>query len=82
MPKQCLNRKQVGTIFIEMGAKSVSERMTGQMMPEAKFCLFGGNKLVNCIRDHVLIGVVYLWKQPAGRPAMREPVGSEDLQGE
>lgn len=81
MSKQGLNCKQVSAIFIEVGAKSVPERMAGQMMREAKFRLFGRNKLVDRVRNHVLIRAIHFWEQPAGRPAMREPVGSKDLQG-
>ena len=74
MAKECLNCKQIGTIFIKVSAKGMAERMAGQMMCKAKFNLFGRNKLVDRVRNHVLIRVVHFWKQQIGRASWRERV--------
>ena len=80
MSKQGLNGEKVGAIFVEMGAESVAERVAGQLMLQAKFVFFGRDKLVNGIRNDMLVGMVPFREEPAGWFSKSEPVVRKDLQ--
>lgn len=81
MPEQCFNSEQVGPIFIKVGTKCVPECMAGKTVLPAKFCFFGGNKLIYGIRSHGPLGVILVGEQKPPWPAGMEPVLCQDIQG-
>ena len=66
MSHKSLYGKQVNPILIKGSAKSVTERMTGQLMLQAEFAFFGRDKLADGIRNDMLVGMVPFGEEPAG----------------
>lgn len=80
MPKISLNSKKISSIFIEMRAKCMAERMAGDTPwpSESVFMLVdmpGKKKGVNRT-----IRVVLFWEQPSSRSVIFKPVFSKDIQ--
>lgn len=60
----------------------MAEGMTGKEVLQTKLGFFGKNKLIDRIRDHMLLGIVLFWEKPSAGLAIREPVIRKDLQGQ
>lgn len=80
MPKEGLDCEKIRTIFIEMGTKSVAERVAGKAMVPAKSGFPGKKGLIYGVRNHVLFGVAVLRKKPTHRSAAGSPVIGKDLE--
>lgn len=80
MSKKRFNCEQVRTVFIEVGAEGMPERMAGEPAGHPQFCFFGRNKLVDGIGNHMLLWVIGLWEKPAGWFSIRKPVGGEGFE--
>ena len=80
MPKQGFDSEQVGTVFIKVGTKRMTERMAGKPFFPSKptFMLMDMSGKKKGIDRPV--GICLFWKEPTGRPVVLKPVLSEDIQ--
>ena len=81
MPKQSFDGEQVGTVFVKVGAKRMTERVAGKPFWSSKtaFMLMDMSGKIKGINGSV--GICLFWKEPASRPVVLKPVLGEDIQG-
>ena len=79
MSEKRFNSKQVSTILIEMCAKSVAEGMAGKTVPESEVRFFCKNKLIDGIRNHMLLRIIRFRKEPATRFSISKPVCGKEF---
>lgn len=74
MPHQMLNCKQIRTILIKVGAKSMTERMGGQPVFPSKPCFVLGYPAHNIEGTAGSAFIPLGEKEPVVRPAISKPV--------
>lgn len=60
----------------------MAKGMTGKEVLHPKLGFFGKNKLIDRIRDHMLVRIVPFWEKPSAGLAIREPVIRKDLESQ
>ena len=81
MSHKVFNRQEVSAVFIEMGAKGMTERMAGEAVLPARGILMGAH-MAHDVKGINRAGRIRLfWEKPSGWPVVSKPVFGKDVQG-